>query len=320
MRDTHLQLTAEQIEFFRRDGYLVVEEVFTDADLQPLIEEITAAVDAKARELVTQGKLSSTFAELPFERRLARITQETDAVALSLWNGTLSGPAIFNTIRHPRLLDVAEQFCGPEIIASSVYRIRPKVPGHYMSAVPWHQDSGYTEPFCDQFMMLTVWLPLVNATRENGCLWVVPGAHRTGKVVKHVGRTGKPYLVIPDEELRQLPGAVCVPVKKGGVLLMHNLTPHASFENVTPDVRWSMDLRYQSAKLPTNYPMTRNQDEFTASPEAGVPVACYPPEADFLVRSKTRPNEVVTDPQRFHAIRANHQSMGVTKRWEVVPV
>ena len=54
------------------------------------------------------------------------------------------------------------------------------------------------------------------------------------------------YLVIPDEKFggRQ---PVSVPVLKGGVLLLTNRTPHASFENRSDIVGWSMDPRYQSA-------------------------------------------------------------------------
>ena len=54
-------------------------------------------------------------------------------------------------------------------------------------------------------------------------------------------------------------------------------------------VRWSMDLRYQSARLPTNARITRLPEEAVPAPEDGVPPACYPPEADFLVRSRQRP-------------------------------
>jgi hypothetical protein len=180
--------------------------------------------------------------------------------------------------------------------------------------VPWHQDSGYTEPHCDKYLMLTVWLPLVDATQENGCMWVLPRAHN-GDVVRHTSRPGKPYLVIPDDSL-PTGDAICVPVKKGGALFLQNRTPHASFENNSDHVRWSMDLRYQSAALPTNAPITRLPGEDRPSAAAGVPIACYPPEADFLVRSMARPQEVVTDPAVFHRIRKEHMAQPVTPRWK----
>jgi ectoine hydroxylase-related dioxygenase (phytanoyl-CoA dioxygenase family) len=310
-------LSDEQLAFFDREGYLVVDELFDDRVIQALRDEIAAEIDARATKLVASGELSRTYAEEDFEHRLARINDENPGLAHSIWNGVLCGPAIFELIRYPRLLDIAEQLCGPELIASSVYRIRPKVPNHVMSAVPWHQDSGYFEPYCDRALVLTVWLPLVDATEANGCLWVKPRSHK-GKVIDHYSKVGKPYLLIRDEDLPDV-APVCVPVRRGGALLLSNLTPHASFANTTDAVRWSMDLRYQSASLPTNADITRLPGETIANPDAGVPLACFPPEADFLVRSKLRPNEVVRDAATFHRLRTQHQKAPVATRWSRLP-
>ena len=68
-------------------------------------------------------------------------------------------------------MNIAEQLVGEEIIASSVYRLRPKIPNYGYGEVPWHQDSGYFEPYCDKDLVVTVWLPLVDADVENGCMW-----------------------------------------------------------------------------------------------------------------------------------------------------
>lgn len=307
-------LDKQQLEQFHREGYLMVPEVFGEADLKAVEAEITVEIDRMARELVQAGELSHTYEEFGFETRLAHISRETDKIARAIWGGTLSGPAFFSLITHPNLLDLAEALCGPEVIASSVYRLRPKIPNYNFGAVPWHQDSGYFEPYCDQALVLTVWIPLVDATAERGCLWVLPRAHH-GPVLRHMHNSKGEYLVIPDEEL-PLDQQVCVPVPRGGALLMTNRTPHVSYENTTDVVRWSMDLRYQSASLPTNAPISRLTGEDVANDAAGVPVACYPPEADFLVRSQARPHEVLRTAEAFHALRVNHTHQAVTSRWE----
>ena len=317
-------LGRDQLEQFDTQGYLVVEDLFREADLQPVIDEITEALDAEARKAIERGALSRLYDELPFEQRLTAIERETSSVRQAISEGTMSGPAFFGTIRHAALLDVAEQLCGPELIGSSVYRLRPKVPGLKRGEVPWHQDSGYVEPYCDRGLMLTVWLPLVDATPENGCLWVKPGVHKQG-IREHAKHRSRGYLVIPDAHLPDVE-PVCCPVPKGGALLMTNMTPHASFRNDTDVIRWSMDVRYQSAALPTNAPITRLPGEVSASHEqpaahdaddVTVPPACYPPEADFLVRSKARPSEVVTDPEVFYQLRKQHIAQRGTPRWEL---
>ena len=88
-------------------------------------------------------------------------------------------------------------------------------------------------------------------------------------------------------------------------------------KNKTDGVRWSMDLRYQSASLPTNAPITRLEGEETVSQELGVPAACYPPEADFLVRSKARPNEIIKTAGQFKRLRAGHEPTPATVRWGI---
>jgi phytanoyl-CoA hydroxylase len=309
------RVRAAQLRKFAHDGYLVIEGLLDESDLQPVIAEIQDEVQRRAGELVKGGKLSRTYEELGFERQLTMITRETDALALSIWSGVLCGPAFFNLIRNEKLLDVAEALCGPELIASSVYRLRPKVPGHCNSAVPWHQDSGYFEPYCDKALVLTYWIPLVDATQDNGCMWVIPGVHKSDTVLKHQGRSKQWYLEIPESELPPVE-PVCVPVKKGGVLLLGNRTPHASFDNNTDVTRWSMDLRYQSAALPTNAKISRAPGE--SVPGGTVPMACYPPEADFLVRSRLRPQEVVRDPAEFQRLRSAHVFKPVTPRWATV--
>ena len=312
-------LTDEQQAFFHREGYLVVENVFDDADLQPPIDDINRAIDERVAKLMAEGKLSRDYAEHDFAHRLARISEETDELALSMWDGRLNGPGFFQLITNDKLLDIAESLCGEELIASSVYRLRPKIPSHNKSPVPWHQDSAYFEPYCDKALVLTVWLPLVDATAENGCLWVIPRAH-TGEVLPHRWADGKPYLEIDENDLPPGVEKVCCPVPRGGCLLLTNLTPHVSFDNNTDAVRWSMDLRYQSASLPTNAPITRLPGESQprgqspAEPDF-VPIACFPPEADFLVRSRQRPDEVVRSADVFAALRSEHEKAGLTQRW-----
>ena len=133
-----------------------------------------------------------------FETRLARISSETPKLAVSIWNGILHGPAIYNLITAPPLLDVMEAIVGPEIIASSVYRLRPKIPNYGYGEVPWHQDSAYFEPFCDEHLILTAWVPLVDANENNGCLYVIPGSHKN-KVVEHQSHASGKYLEIRED-------------------------------------------------------------------------------------------------------------------------
>lgn len=312
---TKIEISKEQRTYFNENGFLVIEKVLDETDLQAVIDELNTEIDIRANQLFKQGELSNLYEKEGFETRLAKISGETPKLAVSIWNGILHGPAIYELITNPKILDVAEAFCGEEVIASSVYRLRPKIPNYGYGEVPWHQDSGYFEPYCDDSLVMTMWIPLVDTSAANGCLYVIPGTHKEGVVEHEMHETGK-YLSVKEELVPKGNWIECA-VPKGGVLLLSNKVIHGSFKNSTEGVRWSMDLRYQSAKLPTNAKITRFKNEIVEDYEAGVPAACYPPDADFLVRSKIRKNEVINSYDEFKKLRENFVGKPVTNRFGV---
>lgn len=309
-------LTQEQIQNFTDEGYLMVPDVFADAEIQPLRDEITAVIDQTARRLKAEGKISRTWEEEPFETRLTRIFVECDEILSPIVGkagGGHSGPAFFEFISNENLLAKIESLVGPEIVGSSVYRIRPKMPSYARGAVPWHQDSGYFSPHCDEDLIVTCWIPLVDAYPENGCLRVLPRAHRQG-VVRHYKNGPGGFLVIKDEDL-PVPEPVTVPVPAGGVLLMTNLTPHSSSLHTEDVVRWAIDVRYQSSDVPNN--IGELPSDFSADRPLQE-IACYPPEADFVLQSPAHPEKVVGSWHTFHEIRQrfeNERPPGPQRGW-----
>jgi hypothetical protein len=298
MNQSQPPLTEAQRTQFFEEGYVMVPDLFTPEELEPLRQELAAIVDATARRLAEEGKITELYADEPFETRLTRLAadhpeliREYTGALMGRAGGGHAGIEMFRVITHPRLLDAMECLIGPEIVGSSVYRIRPKIPGYAHGVVPWHQDSGYFEPHCDKEMIVTVWLPLVDATPENGCLQVLPRAHRDRVFTHHTGGHAG-YLVIEEDDL-PLPSeqAVTVPVPLGGTLLLTNLTPHCSIPNTTEITRWSIDLRYQSRSAPTN--AFQGPEEYDPNAPK-TEIACYPPEGDFIVRSRKDPASVHT--------------------------
>ena len=278
--EMHL-LPAQITQFYQR-GYLVVENGLTEADLTPVIDEYATYIDRRAQELHAAGNLSQHYADEPFERRLARICEETPELYPELDIMHRRGVATFGFLHNPTLLDIAESLIGPEIICSPIQHLRPKLPsgltprGSDPHVVHWHQDAGVTWEEADPYFILTVWIPLVDATLENGCLRLIPDIHKEG-LLPH--RT-KPGLgtAIHGDLLAHRP-IMTLPMRKGSVLLMHKHTPHSSSRNSTDTVRWSMDIRYQATGTATGRPF-------------------YP---HFVVRSRANPQTVIHDHQSWSA-------------------
>ncbi|MEZ4732488.1 MAG: phytanoyl-CoA dioxygenase family protein [Caldilineaceae bacterium] len=279
-------LSTEQVEQFHRDGFLVVEEALTAADLGPVIEEYTAYIDRRAQELCIAGQLSQTYAAAPFDRRLACICRETGKLYPELDIMHLRGRATFAFLHNTTLLALAESLIGPELLCSPIQHLRPKLPsgltprGSDPHVVHWHQDAGVTWEEADPYFILTLWIPLVDATPENGCLRVIPGLH-AGGLLPHRTKRGL-GTAIHGDQLAHRP-IVTLPMRKGSVLLMHKHTPHSSSRNTTDTVRWSMDLRYQAVGTATGRPF-------------------YPA---FVVRSQANPAAVLTDYAAWEALWTN---------------
>jgi len=260
-------ITPEQKEHFEEYGFVHIPDVFDpEVTIDPVIDEYAGVLDSLANKLHAEGKITSTYSELDFGDRVTKIYGESGEVHNQYFdfslpqNGVLSdtpfwaGPAVFNAITAPRLLDIAESVVGSEVYSNPVQHVRIKIPesasprdenGNVMfGATPWHQDAGVTNPEADETNMLTVWFPLMDAGVENGCLAVVPGSHR-GEILTHCpGYKDRPGLQIP-ENLFNVGDSMPVPVKKGGALLLTKQTVHSALPNISDRIRWSFDLRFQ---------------------------------------------------------------------------
>lgn len=170
------------------------------------------------------------------------------------------GPAVFALLTNPRLLDVVESVTGPEIYADPVQHVRMKLPARVLTVgssdglnarIPWHHDNGVALPEADEATILTIWMPLTEATVENGCLQVIPRSH-LGDLAQHCPRPRGAEIPV---RLIDTAAAVPLPMCPGSVLLMHQRTTHSSLDNLSADqVRISFDLRYQPIGQPTGRP------------------------------------------------------------------
>ena len=101
-------------------------------------------------------------------------------------------------------------------------------------------------------LQVTAWVPLVDATIVNGCMELLKGGHRSGKVAQHTGCAGgtwyietSPSAMASELSVDVTRDSVVCEVRKGSVLLLNNLIPHRSLPNNSSDIRWSLDLRWQ---------------------------------------------------------------------------
>ena len=242
-------MTNQEIKTaYERDGYVVLKDIIDDQDLNPMRDFIKAKVDGYSRELYDEGKLSSLYEDESFERRYAAICEELDILPRN-WSFGMFGPEFYDLYNLPGVLNVIRLLLGSEVSNIGTPALRTKLPRSVITSFPWHQDSQYLdqsiagkkEKHTGGLHMVTVWVPLVEATVENGCCWVIPGSHRWGLLD---GARGADMNIRMEEDVEARGTPVPVPLKPGGALFMSNLTVHASKVNTTRKSRWSIDFRY----------------------------------------------------------------------------
>src|SRR6185436_15536765 len=126
---------------------------------------------------------------------------------------------------------------NPLLLQSMYIFKQPNIGGE----VTCHQDSTflYTEPND----IVGLWFALEDATLENGCLWAIPGGHKSGLKSRwvRIGQAGMEFQTFdaepwPEEE------SVPLEVKKGSLILLHGLLPHRSLENKSSKSRHAYTL------------------------------------------------------------------------------
>ena len=275
-------------EHFDEFGYVVVEDVLDDDTIAAVEEDYIRLIDFHAPRWLEEGQIPELYSDLPYHQRAGKIVSYLNDIEFRWFDiafpqaKTPTGQfpnvseAVFDILVHPRLLDCIEMLIGGEIVVNPIHHVRIKPPetalkaakpSGLMKATGWHQDQGVARSIADETDMITAWVAITDATVDNGCLCVVPGSHKQG-LTTHCTTNG---VTIPDALIVQ-EAVTPVPVKRGGVLLMHRQTHHSSLQNKSDGIRWSFDLRYQPPGQPTG------RDEFP----------------DFLARSHQNPAAVTT--------------------------
>lgn len=251
-------LTKAQRSQFDRDGFLVIEDVIDADTLAAVRAEYAALMDGMYADWQDAGQVPPATPDMGFFDRLDAAVKAGvewyQPLDISLPHADITratpmhfGPAVFRMATHPGILDIAESLLGPELTSNPIQHVRIKPPERQVDAAEdrahivstdWHQDRGVTLESADRTEMVTVWLAITDATVENGCLQVKPG--KRDAMLPHctLRQTGITETHLPRD------GAVPTPVRAGGAVIFHPLTPHASLSNQSNEYRWSFDLRY----------------------------------------------------------------------------
>jgi hypothetical protein len=218
--------SPDDLARYAADGFLIVRGLFSAEEIRLLGDTARADHDLD-------------------EAAVARDDGEGNKVRLSLWNHP--GDGIYGMVaRCRRIVDSVEQLIGGE-----VYHYHSKMilkDARTGGAWAWHQDYGYWYQNGLLFPDLcSVMIAVDAATRENGCLEVLRGSHRMGRI-NHIltgDQAGADRERVAEAEKR-LEKVDCV-MQPGDAIFFHANTLHGSGPNHSEHPRWAMICCYNAA-------------------------------------------------------------------------
>jgi phytanoyl-CoA hydroxylase len=251
-------------ERFARDGFLVVPDFKSAAEIAALRERAAAIVDAfdpaesnavfTARDeaqttsdayfLASGSTIRCFFEEEAFDA--SGMLRQSKALSINKIGHAMHDldPVFERFSRDPRLHALAREIgvSDPRVYQSMYIFKQPHIGGE----VRWHQDATYFHT--DPLTVTTLWFALERADRSNGCLWVQRGGHRSPLRERFVVDAAGSRLERVDETRWPADDdAEPVEVDAGTLVVFHGLLPHYSAPNRSATSRQAYTLHFVDA-------------------------------------------------------------------------
>ncbi len=233
------RLTDLQVQQYKRDGFVSPIRIMSEDNAYALREKMEAIEAA-------QGK--------PIHG-----TQKTKC--------SLLFPFLYDVFTSGIVLDVVEDLIGPDILKyqCGIWIKEPEA-GSYVS---WHQDSTYYG--MDPLELVSGWLALSPATRETGCMQVIPGSHKLGQIPVDYTEVNQDNLLASGQRTRfefDESEIVYMELQPGEMSLHHVALVHSSRPNHGQDRRIGISGGYlpphvqQTTELKASAMLVRGEDKF----------------------------------------------------------
>lgn len=217
------RLTAKEVERYHLDGYLGPYTLFSPEEMADLRARIDYALHP--------------------DRESERLPSMINALNPAMRRGFgrhHDHPFLFDMANSSAIKDRVTSIMGDDLLLWRTMFFS-KEPGGKL--IPWHQD--YDGWLIEPMLVTSAWLAIDEATRENGCVELIPGSHR--KISPLVPSPldvmdGFPQMADPDSF--DDAGAVAMELKPGQFFLFNERTLHRSKPNATAKRRLGMAMRY----------------------------------------------------------------------------
>ena len=237
--ENYQTLNQNQVNSWNNNGFIVLKNFCTKETCSEMNEEVKNIIDSMVKP---EDPFSHAYAKNGYIGiREMKPNPEAKTVHDEMSKlFRVHGKGAFNNfIKDTRLLDILEDILGENIdcfLSQYIF----KNPGAW--GQPWHQDSSYF-PF-DRNPQVGAWLATSPATRENGCLVVLPNSHKE-HLHEHLpdDREGSNYgyTEIRDQDFSE---EIPITLETGDLLLFHSFLMHKSYDNKSKSKRTCVTFHF----------------------------------------------------------------------------
>lgn len=231
-------ISPDDVQFFVEQGYLIVPDLITPDELDELKNDLVAL----ARGQYPCETLQPLPADLSDDAVLKRI--------LCIHQPHFISPVVEKYVRHAKICSILSQITAAHLpfwdgrvkcMQSMAFVKPPDFQGQ-----AWHQDEIYI-PTRDR-SLIGAWIAIDDATIQNGCLWVVPGSHRSGYLYPQHDHNNPDEFDFAQEsfgfdESAEIP----VEVKAGSLVFFNGYLLHRSRKNRSNVYRRVLVNHYMNA-------------------------------------------------------------------------
>ena len=238
--------TDDDVAFFRENGYLVVERITTDEELEWLTKIFDAVMEGG--RVFEPGREVDDAGPVQIQQSIAPEFEFPEVLQTTYRRNAMHFAAA--------LLEVPE-----DDLVTWGHMIQK--PPRKSRVAPWHQDEAYWQPELD-YHAVGAWLPLHEVSVERGAMQFIPGSHEGPLLMHH--HTGDPRGNLLEAEGVDTSTAVACPLPAGGCTFHHHRTLHFTAANTTDLPRKAFPMEFQlPPRRRTELRHTPWVDEFRAA-------------------------------------------------------
>lgn len=248
-------LSQEQIDAYQENGFVVIHDFLTPEELNTWREAVDEAVRNRGQQRILQREekeREESYYDYVFVQRV------------NLWQ---DNERVRRLILDPAIGKMATELAGVD--GMRIWHDQALIKQPWANPTGWHLDNPYWSYYSRD--AISIWVALDDATLQNGCLYFLPGSHKTA-TFQNVGigeNIGDIFRVYPQwKEIMAAPAEM-----QAGSCSFHNgLIAHGAGPNMTPGWRRAMTCGFMPDGSTFNGQQNILSDEQFASYEIGDPL------------------------------------------------